>query len=472
MKYLIAFLLLFFGIEVFSQQYSSFRLEGRIRGYPESKLVLNRVIGHKELKIRDIITDKGGTFDLLFNEALPSGFYRLRVDQPNRRDMINLLISEKIIGLVTHIDYFADSARFSGSSQNISMHEYMRLKGDYEARLSILEHLLSIYPADKRFYPQIVSEINTLQDELIHDVDKITSRFPGTLLTAYIRSDLEPRFNPAFSAASRQEYVMDNFLNDIDFLDTLLLYSDLFPNKAISYIMLHRNQAYDRVQQADAFIKGVDKLLQRTLIEPKVFNFILEYLISGFEQIGSEEVLTHIANNYEALEQCITDKDSGELQRRIEGYKRLAEGKPAPTIDATDINGKPFILASIKADNILLFFYASWCPYCTAMLPRIKELAIQVNADTLAANQPRLTVLAVSIDVDQQAYKDLLQKNSLEADALKNFWFNHCDFRGWEGKVANDYYLYATPTLILLDRNLNIKKKPSGVEELKALLNR
>jgi len=38
------------------------------------------------------------------------------------------------------------------------------------------------------------------------------------------------------------------------------------------------------------------------------------------------------------------------------------------------------------------------------------------------------------------------------------------------GKIIQDYYVYATPTFLLLDQNLRIKAKPTGLAELKDAL--
>ncbi len=470
MKRLIVFLLLLFPISAFTQSKDAFLLEGTIKGYPGKTLLLNRVIGHKEQKFREISTRSDGSFNLIINSLPQVGFYRIRPDQPQSRDVINLLLSGESIGLSTVFGHFTDSVRFSGAQQNLALHDFLKLKEDHDSRLSILEHLLSIYPADKRFYPLIMKEIEFLQNEMDAYLKEITTKFPGTLLASYTKSSLPPRFNPSIPAPERKEFALNNFLNNINFTDTLLLYTDLFPNKTISFIMQQRNQSFDRSQQAAAFIKSVDKILSHALIEPKVFNYILEYLISGFEQIGFEEVLTHIANNYEPQEQCMSNHESGELQRRIEGYKRLAEGNPAFAIETNDIAGKHFNLASIKADDILLFFYATWCPHCMAMLPKLRELAISVNSKSPTSKHLKLVAVAISIDTDKQAYLEFLKKNSLDAKEIEKFWFNLADFKGWDGKIANDYYLYATPTMILLDHNLIIKRKPSTVEELQVLL--
>jgi hypothetical protein len=42
--------------------------------------------------------------------------------------------------------------------------------------------------------------------------------------------------------------------------------------------------------------------------------------------------------------------------------------------------------------------------------------------------------------------------------------------KGWESRAVMDYYIYATPTMFLLNKDRKIIGKPLTVDELKGLL--
>lgn len=456
---------LLFGMQLSCISQPVFLFEGRFINGGNRKLLLNKVIGHKEVKVKEQQTNADGSFSMSFNELPHPGQYRLRIDPGARNGILNFLITgEPHIRFTTHFDFLIDSIRIEKSDINQAWYDYFGLKEDYENRLSILEHLLNIYPNDGRFYPVVIKEFGLLQDELEQKIQAIISRFPNTLLASYIRSDAAPRIDPYMSAEERQLFVRNNFLNNVDFTDTTLLYTDLFPGKTLSFIMLFRGQRLDRDQQEQEFIKAADNLLPLAMMQPVVYNYLLEYTISGFEQIGMEKVLLHIAENYPVDESCMSDHDSGELQKRVEGYRLLAPGNKAPEIKTTDINGKSFKLSESKARNTLIVFWASWCPHCAVLLPQLRELAQQLNANT--GNVP-LQVVSVSIDHDKEDYEHYLDMNNLRDKSLSGFWINLCDYQAWDGKVAGDYYLYATPTMVLVDQNMQIVGKPSTLQDLK-----
>ncbi len=72
-------------------------------------------------------------------------------------------------------------------------------------------------------------------------------------------------------------------------------------------------------------------------------------------------------------------------------------------------------------------------------------------------------MLAISLDTSKTDWKN-------EITRTKYSWNNCNENKGWDSKVALDYYLFATPTMILLDQNKKIIKQPTTLVELKLLL--
>ena len=79
-----------------------------------------------------------------------------------------------------------------------------------------------------------------------------------------------------------------------------------------------------------------------------------------------------------------------------------------------------------------------------------------------AAANPNTKVVAISLDEDQAAYETTIQQ-------FPNI-FHHTDLKKWEGKAVNDYFVYGTPTFIVLDKDKKIVGKYAsfeGVEKAK-----
>ena len=146
------------------------------------------------------------------------------------------------------------------------------------------------------------------------------------------------------------------------------------------------------------------------------------------------------------------------LDRRIKQSKNLQIGDKVPNIILPEIDGNEIDLSKIESREVLLVFYASWCPHCQELLPRVTELASKIYKD-------KLQVLAISLDTSRTDWLNFIQNNKL------GNLLNVSDLKGWNGKSANDYFIYATPTMFLINNEKKIISKPLTFDELKFIFN-
>jgi thiol-disulfide isomerase/thioredoxin len=135
--------------------------------------------------------------------------------------------------------------------------------------------------------------------------------------------------------------------------------------------------------------------------------------------------------------------------------KQLIVGVVAPEITLPDTSGKTVALRDIESDKTLVIFYSTTCPHCQTMIPQLSALTREKG--------PSLAVLAVSLDTNPNDWLSYVRTNKLTL-------VNVIDLQGWNGKSATDYFIYATPTMVLLDKEKKIIAKPMTVVELQRLL--
>ncbi len=68
----------------------------------------------------------------------------------------------------------------------------------------------------------------------------------------------------------------------------------------------------NQAQLEDEFIKAVDKIMYETMDNSLIYEFIVEYLVGGFEKYHFEKVLDYIADNY-SPEQCENEERKSDL---------------------------------------------------------------------------------------------------------------------------------------------------------------
>jgi cytochrome c biogenesis protein CcmG, thiol:disulfide interchange protein DsbE len=86
------------------------------------------------------------------------------------------------------------------------------------------------------------------------------------------------------------------------------------------------------------------------------------------------------------------------------GARPAQIGKPAPDFTVQDSERRVH-LADFRGQTVLLNFWASWCPPCIEEMPSLVAMQKQLGS--------RVTVVAVSIDEDEDAYRKFLRDRNV-----------------------------------------------------------
>lgn len=189
-----------------------------------------------------------------------------------------------------------------------------------------------------------------------------------------------------------------------------------------------------------------------------VSQHIVEYLLDGFKKFGFDNVLNYIVENYVIKDDlCLDQKLTAALDKRIEQSKRFKIGSVVPNIIVQEARGKRIELNMLIAEKTLIIFYASWCPHCQTLVPQVYKVYKEQR-------EKKFEVLAISIDSSKTEWQNFIKNKGLDE------WMNVCDLKGWDGKAAIDYFIYATPTMFLVDKQLKLIQLPKTFDEIKNIL--
>ncbi len=428
---------------------SQHRIEGTLAGLDGEKVLLLEYFGDKHRILDSARTDNNGWFSFSLPRGALTGLYSLALEQ---RPLFNFIYNKEDI--ILKFDPGKNkSPEFIFSIENLIYYDYLMQAGNFREKTAYMTEILQYYPERDSFYTLTKDYFSGLQDEFERYTNRIIDEYPHTFVARIIASD-RPFLVPdnlnwqEFSGYSRAHY-----LDRVDFSDTLLINTDVITGKAIEYLGLYSGNQSSKEAQERYFIQAVDTLLHKAMESDQVFDFLMQYLIEGFERYGFDRVISHIAENYEPAGTCIDESRKSELQSRIENLRRLAIGKAAPDIEIPQKGGSSFRIGNIKSDLVVVVFWASWCPHCETMMPQIKSIYDDPS-------MPDFEVMAISIDTSAQDYAASLA--TLGAD-----WISYCDFEGWDTGAAVDYSIYATPTMFLLDRERTILARPASARELR-----
>ncbi len=141
-----------------------------------------------------------------------------------------------------------------------------------------------------------------------------------------------------------------------------------------------------------------------------------------------------------------------ELQEEAE-IRQAKVGEAAPDFTLTDLSGEAQSLSAYQGRPVILYFWASWCPYCTDEMPSLNDFRD-------AYQEEGLEVLAINILESAEHVRKAVEEMKLTYPVLLDE----------SGRVTRSYLVRATPTYILIDsdgvyRDLVVGSPRKGVLE-------
>ncbi|MDD3875217.1 MAG: TlpA disulfide reductase family protein [Bacteroidales bacterium] len=440
-----------------------FTVNGYVKGILGERVFLTGFYGHKTHLIDSADVDRSGHFIFNVDKDITPGLYRIMLGQNLRsqfmgggEQFVDLIFNYDDISFETHFEFPFDSMNVQQSNENKLYYEYLLKTEAFKTKLELLQQTISYYPKEDDFINVLIKQHQKEAKAYDKYIEKLIKNNKGSLLAKIAAFEKIPTPDPKLTTDQRNELIKKDFFNPDDFKDTVMLYTDLIPTKVIRYLSLYRQERFTQEVQEAEFIKAVNLIMAQVGTNEQIYNNVLDYLIDGFERFGMETVLLHIYDNFILGNSCFDDEKTASIREKTEAIKRMAKGQTAPDFVITDLNNNTLHLNDITAEFTLVVFWASWCPHCTTVLPEIKTL--YDNTD-----RSRFEVVAISLDRERDEWLNYVNTNNLN-------WINFSNVSGWDCPIAKSYYVFATPSLFLLDKDKKILAKPLNIRDLSSYL--
>lgn len=404
---------------------------GKIDGYSFGKLHICEQFGEQSKIIETISTNANGEF--LFNFTTQEiGLYRIYSDNNEYFDIIH---NGENIAVVTNIRNLRSSMKVLESQENQQLYAYLSQVELTEYKLGILRELVRIYP-EGAFLTQIEKELKAETAIKNTCLDKAIKQRTATFAQRYLSYFTDFKLNIADGLDKKMHFLQKHFpMNDLE-----LLNSNAYHHFVITYIKKYEPTEYENAAR--------ELLTYLQSGNSEIYDKMLDYVLTGFETMERFEELYRLSSDFG--KSC--SEASANLKTKIKNFTDLRVGGKATDFEIETLAGEDISLSGMKSDYTLLIFWASWCETCKEEIPHIHQAKALFD-------RAKVDILAISLDEDKEKLHNFLTDKQINLKVA-------CDYQGWDGKIVNDYAVYATPTMYIIDKNLNIVAKPIGAEKL------
>ena len=430
---------------------------GHLKQLADQEVKLNGFNGLQSYLIAVTAIDASGKFRFSYTKADYGVGYLMAAD--NKPFFV--ILSGEDIEIKGEALSIVESISIKKGQENIWLSQYASEHPRREQALSAWKYLEKMYTYDSLFSIQSIPQIAIHQE--INRIKNEDAQFLASLPEdSYVHWFLPTRklvSSVSVVAQYRPEEIPETIaaFRRLDYTDPRLYKSGLFKDAIESHFWLLENSGRSLDSVFIEMQLSIDAMFTFLVRDEKKLNEVTDYLFDLLERHSLFQASEYLALKVLNEVSCTIDSD---LAKQLETYRTMKKGNKAPNIDLvgdTRVMGvSQKLLASklsdIKSDYVVVVFGASWCPKCTEELPKIA-------ANYAKWRQQGVEVVFISLDDDKDAYEQF----------VADFPFlSVCDYEKWESPIADAFYVFATPTMFLLDKEHTILLRPNSVQQMDA----
>ena len=413
--------------------------------------------GGNEIYIQDSARfKKGGIADFKGKDSsFVGGSYMLLLS--NKRTNFEFLINKgEDLTINAKVAKLPDGIKFTNSPQNEKFLDYEKhARENGEEQQKLVKEMETA--KTKEDTAEIRKKSLALAKNFVDYRRNLVKESPNTLL-ANILSALEKpeipegdHFLPdgkTKDSTFAYRYYKTHFWDGFDFRDDRLIYTPLYDGLLEEYF------SKEVLPYPDSVIYESDILLKKTKGTKDMFKYTLWWLtryVENSKVMGLSDVFVYLVENYYMKGDAYWLSNE-ELQKYITRVQKMAPnviGNVAPELKLPNVFTKEKeSMHDVKGKYTLVVFYSPNCGHCQHELPLLD------SAYEASLKEKGVKIYTVSTEGDEKSIGDFLVK--LKVDKK---WTNTWDPEN-VGNYHNNYDVYSTPTIYLLDdRKLIVGKR-------------
>jgi len=307
----------------------------------------------------------------------------------------------------------------------------------------------------------IQKKLETLDKEVKAEINRIITTYPNYFFAKFLKSiqPIEPPEAPKDAKGQpidpnfQYNYYRTHYWDNIDLGDPRMLRTPLLEQKLTTYI---EKVVY---QIPDSLSKEVDILVNKSKKDKECFRFVLGTLYNYFNKsqiMGFDAVFVHVAQYYLNGEADWDDpKYIEELKTKVKKIEPNLLGKIAQNFTVPTVDLKSYIeLHKIPGKYTILFFFEPDCSHCQHEAPIMKEVYNRIK-------DKGVSFLAFCTQLDTAKIYKFNKERNLSWQTVYSPYY---------GKYRDDYNIYSTPTVYLLDKDKKIIAKRIDAEQLEKII--
>lgn len=443
-----------------------YEIKLKLNNCKDSEIYLAYYFEGKVLVVDTARIDIKGKAVFSKEKNLHGGLYLLYLPSKQYADII-LGVDQKFT-IEADASKLAQSIKIKGSKENIAFREYQNfMNSQKKKKNSIIKQYKQSSNNQKK--DSLKQEINKLDRNVRHYIKDLSLEYPNSALSGFINLTIGPdlsAFESINEKLSKKEqkklqeryyyYNKTHFWKNISFADSTIIRSPIFKSKLNIFF------TEIIVQNPDTVFNESVKLIERSRKNKEMFRYILSYCFNNSlnsKIMGMDAAFVKIAKKYyNSGEAYWQSKENIEkIKEEVAHTEFNLIGLKGKELNLPTMDGDWVSLHETEAEFIVLLFWEPNCGHCKKIIPKIKKELFPKYRDK------GLKIFAVYTQRNMQEWEDFVEEYKL-------FDFIHCYDPHNRSNFRNNYNVFNTPVIYLLNRNKEIIAKKVDITTIDKII--
>lgn len=449
-----------FGTALFAQA-DSCHLKFQIKGFTEGKIKIIGVYADQNYFLDSAFLDKEGKFEIRKKEIIKPGyFYVILPDYTNFHLIID---KEQHFSMNTEKSDLIGKMEVKGSIDNTLLYESLRLQQKHDLQIDSLNKVKQENESNASIKSAVEAAFQKINDERKAQVAGFVKSHPNAFFTKFKVAGQNPELVDVKNEkgepdrTAQLQYFKAQFWDNVDLNDTRLIYTPVIVNKLNKFIVDFT------VQHPDSIIKQADIIIQKSMVNKEMFQFISNYIALKYQPtktkvMDGEAVYVHIIDKYFTKENAywLDTAELGKLRKKAWEMQASLLNRPGPDVVAMDHNGQKRSIYEIKKPYIAVFMFDPKCDHCREETPKLRKFQ-ETWKDSLE-------VFSIALNTNDKEWKEFIQNYHIQN------WINVHD--PTNRAIYAKYWVDITPELYLLNKERKIIGKNLKAEQIPIIVER
>ncbi len=333
------------------------------------------------------------------------------------------------------------SIAFTDSKENTAYYNFLKKYKFNEFQMNVLQKRVRAKNVRSDSIPILKNLIVAYQKQLLQFKMQAITKNPGSFVADLIRASMSVEVPPGKTGKAKEAYLKSRFLDNINFSDAKLAYSNVLYINYTNYIN------YYGFPETDSVIACCDTILKKAAVSKDVFKWSLYFLGNSFERsaiTGQDKIFVHLVDEYykKGRSWWLTADQLKAIYKKSDALKKVFIGNICPDFTATDSTGNEVNLHQHITKTTVLLFWSYDCSHCLQEIPKLKVWIKQ---------HPEVNLISACVLPDEEEWKEKLRKFKLPGIHLID--------TDRKANYIETYSISSTPQMFVLNKDKKIAAK-------------